>query len=55
MNIFEEIFSENLIRTIPDLHEAICTGIIKDKSRNIAQIPTLSYWLTYYRNSKSIF
>lgn len=54
MNLLEEIFSKHLIELLPDIHKAVCSGLIKNKSRNITQVPSLSYWLKYYRNSKSI-
>jgi len=55
MNTLEEIFSKHLIELLPDIHKTVCSGLIKNKSRNIILVPSLSHWLTYYRNSKSIF
>lgn len=55
MNTLEEIFSKQLIKLIPDIYAAICTGKIKDKSRKITKLPQLQQWLNFYRNSKSIF
>lgn len=55
MNTLEEIFSKQLIKLIPDIHKSVCSSLIKDKSRNIRNVPSLSYWLKCYRNSKSIF
>jgi len=55
MNNLEEIFSKHLINLIPEIHRVVCSDLIKDKSRNINQVPPLPYWLKCYRNSKSIF
>lgn len=55
MNTLEDIFSKHVIKLIPEIHKAVCSGLIKDKSRNINQVPPLPYWLKCYRNSKSIF
>lgn len=55
MNLLEEIFSKHLIKLIPDIHQAITTDLIKNKSRNIHEVPSLSCWLECYRYSKTIF
>lgn len=55
MNTLEKIFAEQLIKLIPDIHKAVCTGLIKDKSKNISQTPSLSHWLMLYRRSRSFF
>jgi len=55
MNQLEQIFSKHLIKLIPDLHQAITLDLIKDKSRKIHEVPSLSCWLECYRCSKSIF
>lgn len=55
MNILEEIFSKHLIKLIPEIHQAVTTDLIKNKSRNVHEVPSLSCWLEYYRRSKAIF
>lgn len=55
MNLLEFIFSKQLIKLIPDLHQAVATDVIKNKSRNIHEVPSLSCWLECYRCSKAIF
>lgn len=55
MNILEEIFSKHLIKLIPDIYQSVTTDLIKNKSRNIYDIPSLSCWLECYRRSKVIF
>lgn len=55
MEFLEDIFSTWLIKSVPDIHTAICSDIIKNNSRKIKTIPSLKYWLKCYRNSKSIF
>lgn len=55
MNALEEIFSKHLINLIPDIYQAVTTDLIKNKSRNIHEVPSLFCWLECYRCSKSIF
>lgn len=55
MNILEEIFSKHLIELIPEIHQAISTDFIINKSRTIDRIPSLSCWLKFYRCSKTVF
>lgn len=54
MNTLEEIFSKHLIKLLPDIHESVCSDLINNKSRSIIEVPQLSCWLKYYRNSKSV-
>lgn len=55
LNTLEEMFSKYLIKLIPDIHQAVTTDFIKNKSRNIHEVPSLSCWLECYRRSKFIF
>jgi hypothetical protein len=55
MNLLEQIFSQHLIKLIPDIHQAVTTDLIQNKSRIIHEAPSLSCWLECYRCSKSIF
>ncbi len=55
MNLLEEIFAEQLIKLVSDIHKAVCSELINNKSRNIPQAPALHIWLKFYRNSKSVF
>ncbi|MDY0282067.1 MAG: hypothetical protein RBR35_16065, partial [Salinivirgaceae bacterium] len=55
MNTLEEFFSKHLIKLIPDIHQAVTTDFIKNKSRKIHEVPSLSCWLECYRYSKAIF
>jgi hypothetical protein len=55
MESIEKLFAEVLIKSIPDIHIAISSNLISDKSRKINKIPLIKDWLRYYRNSKLIF
>lgn len=55
MNTLEEIFSKHLIKLISDIHQAVTTDFIKNKSRKIHEVPSLSCWLECYMYSKAIF
>jgi len=55
MNILEQIFSKHLIKLIPEIHQAVSTDFIKNKTRSTENIPPLSCWLECYRRSRVIF
>jgi len=55
ISLLETIFFDMLIKSVPDIWEAISTHLISDKSRKIKEVPSLQSWLKYYRNSKEIF
>lgn len=55
MNILEQIFSKHLIGIISYIYQSVSTDLIRNKSRTIDSVPSLSCWLECYRHSKLIF
>lgn len=55
MELIEKILADVLIKSVPDIHAAISSDLISDKSRKINETPKIRDWIRYYRNSKCIF